>query len=165
MAFTIVSDWWSFLDRRTHGRLAQVFVLGETADVHPGVDEAAEFATSAIYNALLTKYPTAAVDAFGPADADAEMRLHAGALAMFALSSSGGSERGVEIATDYAEAQTWLTKVRSGTLPIPALVAAAAIPNTTPKGFVRWRARERNFTRGKRDSGTVTEYDIRNPRL
>jgi hypothetical protein len=165
MAFTIVGDWWTFLDGRTAGRLAQVFVLGETSGVHPRVDEAAKFATSAIYNALVTKYKKADVDAFAPADADAEMRLHAGALAMFALTSTG-SARTADIANDYAEAQTWLTKVRSGTLPIESLVTAASSqPDTAPKGFVRFRPRERNFRRGSGTGGDFTDYDIRNPKL
>ena|ERR1700756_3542293 len=165
MSFTIIADWWAFLDNRTSGRLAQVFVLGETSVVHPRVDEGARFATSAIYNALVTKYPPASVDGFTPADADAEMRLHAGALAMFALTSTGAG-RTADIANDYAEAQTWLTKVRSGTLPIAALVVAvSAQPDTAQKGLVRYRARERNFTRGNAAAGTFTDYDIRNPRL
>jgi len=165
MAFSIIADWWAFLDNRTSGRLAQVFVLGETSDVHPRIDEAAKFATSAIYNALVTKYPPASVDVFAPADADAEMRLHAGALAMFAVTSTGAG-RTADIANDYVEAQTWLTKVRSGTLPVAALVASgSAQPDTSPKGLVRYRARERNFTRGSGVGGDFTDYDIRNPRL
>lgn len=163
MPFTIIENWWTFLDRRTDGKLGQVYAKGENVTVHPRVDEAAGFATSSIYNALVTKYARADVDAFTPSDADAEMRQHAGALAMFSLSSTGGG-RTDNSENDYAEAQTWLTKVRNGVLPIAALVAAAAVPqNAMPKGFVRFRARERNFRRGR--SGEITDYDLRNPKL
>jgi len=161
MPFTIIENWFEFLDERTDGTL-EVFARGETSDSHPRVDEAAKFATSSIYNALLTKYPTADVDAFTADDADAEMRLHAGALAMFALTSTGGG-RSNAVDTDYVEAQTWLSKVRDGKIQIPNLTAVVDAGGVTPKGFVRFRARERNFTRGH--GATLTDYDLRNPKV
>lgn len=145
MPFVIVADWWAFLDQRTDGALGD-YARGETAEDHPRVDRGGQYATSSIRNALLAHYPPASVDAFAPDENDADMLQHAGALAMFSLTSTGGS-RSEDIVTDHESAQSWLSKVRSGTQPIESLTAAtpAAKEEGGASGFVRWRGRERRI--------------------
>jgi len=159
MAFTVTSDWWGFLDARTDGTLATVFALGETEEDHPRVDRAAKYATAAIRNALLTRYPMAAVDAFTCTDDEADMLLHAGALAMYALTSTG-SGRTIDLVTDNDNAEKWLTKVRSGGQPIARLAATSPVTSEEGRasGFVRYKGRPRSFSRRG-------DYEQRNPKI
>ncbi len=162
MAFTIVADWWEYLSRRAGTEAAlKLQAPGDTEANHPLVVEAAQFAIDSVRNALEQKYSASSIDALDPTKVDAEMRLHAGSLALFALNIKA-TGRPPSVDDDYDRANAWLASVRKGTFHIGEVSEGAAVAaDARGAGHVRYRSRKRQVDRSDPDS----EYNLRNPRI
>ena len=158
MAFTIIPDWWAALSNRVGGdSTLSAYAPGDDSARHSRVDEAADYATKTIANALARQYTADSIAAFGATSADAEMRYHALSLALYALTSHGGG-RAASIEADNTNALGWLAKVRGGQHEVPNLVKiGSAVGVGTGNAGAAGRTRLL--------SGGNCDYSYRNPKI